>query len=990
MTRASLALAAALVLMPASAARAGDDAAISVLVLTRTTDFRHDAIPAAREALASLAAERDWQLTLTEEADAFTPDGLAVHDVVVFLLTSGDVLDGAQERALDDWVRAGGGFVGVHSAADTERSSTVYRELLGGALFASHPDVQRATVRTLDRDHPATAHLPARFARVDEWYDFDATPRGRSHVLLSVDESSYSGGTMGYDHPLAWCHGHGDGQVFYTALGHTLDAWADPAMLEHVAGAIEHAAGIRPGDCEATRDDAFEIVVLEPSTRQPMSLDVLPDGRVLFVERGGRVRLHDPALGLTSVAAELPVFSGHEDGVLGVALAPDFATTGHVFVYWSPDDSPVQRLSRFVLAGERLDLGTERIVLEVPVQREECCHSAGSIAFHPSGDLYVSTGNNTNPFASDGFSESDERPGRAHWDAQRTSANTDDLRGKILRIHPEPDGSYSIPAGNLFPEDGSAGRPEIYAMGFKNPFRIEIDAETGWLYVGDVGPDAQNDVASRGPRGYDELEQIRRPGNYGWPYCVGPNLAYRDYDFATGASGESFDCRNLVNDSPNNTGARVLPPGEIPLLSYPYDEIADLPVLGSGGRTVLAGPVYRTPVRDRDSTALPSYYEGTALVAEFSRNWIVAVHLDDEGGFLHVEPFLPRATFRRPIDLDVGPDGRLYMLEFGTEWGDNDEARLTRIDYAGGRHTPRAVASATPRNGPVPLEVRLDSTGTTDPDGDALALRWDLDGDGDVDAEGPTARHTYDVPGRYLARLEAEDPSGRVGRTSVEIVAGNSAPVVTIELPAEGDTFAWGERVPYRVRVEDAEDGSSDDCDVCARVTVTPAIGHDAHAHPTVPVSGCEGSFRAAEVDGHPARDGLVLVLDASYTDRGAPGSVPIVARASRTLRPGPAATPPTSRPRCAAEPVIRATGGGGCSVTSAEHASPTLLLLLLLVALRTRTSRFRRCGCTRRLRGSSSTSRGRSSAPRMGSRRCRCSTARSRSPAGSSGLRLR
>src|SRR5690606_6122145 len=186
-------------------------------------------------------------------------------------------------------------------------------------------------------------------------------------------------------------------------------------------------------------------------------------------------------------------------------------------------------------------------------------------------NLYLSTGDNTNPHGSNGYSPSDERPGREAWDAQKSSANTNDLRGKIIRIKPQPDGSYTIPEGNLFPKGTAGTRPEIYTMGCRNPYRISVDQATGILYWGEIGPDAGED-GEQGPRVYDEINQARKPGNYGWPYLVGDNKPYHEYDFATKKLGPLFNPDALQNPSPHNTGLKALPPAQKAMIWYPYDQ----------------------------------------------------------------------------------------------------------------------------------------------------------------------------------------------------------------------------------------------------------------------------------------------------------------------------------------------------------------------------------------------------------------------------------
>jgi len=217
---------------------------IRALAFSRTTGFRHASIEPAAEALRGLSAERGWTFEHTEDPARFADRDLAGFDVVVFLLTTGDVLDEAQQGALERWLKGGRGWVGVHSASDTEYDWPWYGGLVG-AYFAAHPSVQSATVRVARGGHPSTAHLPAAWQREDEWYDFRANPRSSVDVLLTVDESTYAGGHMGADHPIAWSHSYGGGRSFYTALGHTDASWEEQAFLDHLAGGINWAAGAR-------------------------------------------------------------------------------------------------------------------------------------------------------------------------------------------------------------------------------------------------------------------------------------------------------------------------------------------------------------------------------------------------------------------------------------------------------------------------------------------------------------------------------------------------------------------------------------------------------------------------------------------------------------------------------------------------------------------------------------------------------------------------
>lgn len=219
----------------------GHDPSPAVLLFSRTTGFRHGAIEPAVAAVRSVGAARGWTVEHTEDAAVLAGE-LERFDVVVFLLTTGDVLDDAQQVVLERWVRAGGGWVGVHSASDTEYDWPFYARLVG-AHFARHPDIQSATIHVADAGHRSTRHLPEPWVREDEWYDFLTDPSETVDVLLTVDESTYTGGGMGAHHPIAWRHANEVGRAFYTALGHTEVSWSERTFVDHVAGGIEWAAG---------------------------------------------------------------------------------------------------------------------------------------------------------------------------------------------------------------------------------------------------------------------------------------------------------------------------------------------------------------------------------------------------------------------------------------------------------------------------------------------------------------------------------------------------------------------------------------------------------------------------------------------------------------------------------------------------------------------------------------------------------------------------
>ncbi|RCG26607.1 DUF1080 domain-containing protein [Sphaerisporangium album] len=239
---------AAATMIPGFAAAPAEAAAFKVLVFSKTAGFRHDSIPAGIQAIRDLGAANDFTVDATEDSNAFTAGNLAQYKAVVFLSTTGDVLNDTQQNAFQAYVDGGGGYVGVHSAADTEYSWPYYGQLVG-AWFNSHPAIQQATVRTEDRAHAATAHLGANWTRTDEWYNYRTNPRSAVHVLQNLNEGSYSGGSMGGDHPITWCHPQSSGRSFYTGMGHTIESYADGNFRTLLLGGIRYASKAVNADC---------------------------------------------------------------------------------------------------------------------------------------------------------------------------------------------------------------------------------------------------------------------------------------------------------------------------------------------------------------------------------------------------------------------------------------------------------------------------------------------------------------------------------------------------------------------------------------------------------------------------------------------------------------------------------------------------------------------------------------------------------------------
>jgi cytochrome c len=444
---------------------------------------------------------------------------------------------------------------------------------------------------------------------------------------------------------------------------------------------------------EATPAPTFRKVILETNCFNPMELTVLPDGRVLFIERFGAVKIWKPETQTSVLAAHMNVhgtlnamnarqedIGSWEAGVLGVTLDPGFAQNSWVWLYYSPKEAKGNQLSRFTLKGDTLDLTSEKPMLSVAVQREVCCHEAGSLAFDGWGNLFLSTGDNTNPFASDGYNPTDYRTNRYSWDAARSAGNANDLRGKILRIRPQPDGTYTIPPANLFPPGTPNTRPEIFVMGCRNPFRIAVDPLTGTVSWGDVGPDARETKPERGPAGFDELNRTREAGNFGWPFLIADNKPYRQYDFATQQSDAAQDVQRPVNRSPQNTGPVELPPARPAWVWYPYSASTRFPQTGSGGRTACAGPFYHFRPDLKSERKLPASLDGRQFFYDWERGWVLTAIPDDKTGQARLERFAPEIKLKRPVEMELGPDGALYVIEFGTGWENNKDAQIVRIE----------------------------------------------------------------------------------------------------------------------------------------------------------------------------------------------------------------------------------------------------------------------------------------------------------------------
>lgn len=556
------------------------------------------------------------------------------------------------------------------------------------------------------------------------------------------------------------------------------------------------------GKPEANR---FTIEVLTEDVNQPMQMEILKDGRVLFVEKIGKVKVFDPSISQVKIIADIPVNVTYiepnttaggmydaDDGLHGVLLDPDFEQNHYVYLYYSPaGGEPRSILARYEWEGDSLEMNSKKVLLEWRTQRNRCCHFGGGMVFDADGNLFLAIGDNT------GLGNAPpDAPRKEVYDPQRTAGNTNDLRGSIIRIRPESDGTYLIPKGNLYLEGTPKARPEIYIMGVRNPWRLSIDSKTGWLYWGEVGPSTE------------EFNQARQAGNFGWPYFLADNEAYLDKD----KSGAKFDSADLVNNSPNNSGLTDLQSPQPALVWYSRSQSDKFPIPGTGSLSAVGGPIYHVSNFDNPKRPFPKYYEGKWFVTDFVRGWMVVIEMDDDGNYKSMERFLPEITLKGPIDMDFGPEGDLYVMEYSRDpYVDNPpDAKLVRIKYNDGNRKPVVEASASRTAGSVPFSVQLSSVGTRDYDNDPLNYTWKIEsqaGSSQIFTE-PNPIVILNKPGIYEATLTVVDSERGKDSKTVKLTAGNEPPVVDIDFHGGNKSFYFpGHQINYSVEVRDKEDG---------------------------------------------------------------------------------------------------------------------------------------------------------------------------------------
>lgn len=430
----------------------------------------------------------------------------------------------------------------------------------------------------------------------------------------------------------------------------------------------------------------FKKTTLTSGLESPMKMAIAKDGRIFFVQRTGNVMLLKPGTTTSIKIGNLAVANNdnNEDGVLGIALDPKFESNSYIFIYHTLQTPIGYYVDRYTLVGDALT--AEKRILSIPHvypsydSKPQIIHAAGAIEFDPAGNLLIATGDIK--ITMGGFAVP-VNENNFNFDAQGTSANSNSLLGKILRITPKEEGGYSIPSGNLFVTGTANTKPEIYAMGVRNPFTLTVDPQTGWAYSGEVGPDGTGTPINS----QDEVNQIKVAANLGWPYLTGDNQAYNDMN------GTKYDAANLVNNSKNNTGIKTLPAPTKSL--FWFSNVTSWPITGvkpaGGSRCIKIGAFYRYNAAIANAKKLPPAMDNGFFMANHEENdaMVRFFKLGADGSLVSIKNFM--TGFFRPMDFKIGPDGAFYAIDWGTDnghWFNGTTAgvkdgKITKVEYTG-------------------------------------------------------------------------------------------------------------------------------------------------------------------------------------------------------------------------------------------------------------------------------------------------------------------
>ncbi len=457
----------------------------------------------------------------------------------------------------------------------------------------------------------------------------------------------------------------------------------------------------------APKDTDFKQRVLYTSTDYIMEVAPARDGKIFFAEKLGWIKVYDPITTNVTDLIKLNVYNISQPatvksaGLNGIALDPNFEQNGYLYVYYmefiTSDEHKVQHkktpahLARFTYKNNAILPGSEKRLITNMLDNLD--HQSGSITFDPAGNLYLATGDDTHaggygqyaPLDWSGSADDNCNTVSIHGgnnspcsrDASRSTANTNDLRGKVIRITPQENGTYTIPDGNLFPQTDST-RGEIYTMGHRVPYRISIDKKRNWLLIGEGGP-ANRGGGKRGPTGHEEFNIAKGPAFFGWPFIHANNKGFRPWTFVEGNNngtqgsvdvtvngGEPWDVNKpILNLSPRNTGKILLPAPIAPVMYFDKgsSSISHEYFRGYRGCVPIAGPVYYYGNYDGKGKQLPPYYNGKWLISDVTPGAIgVSIATLDADGKVTAIEKMPVPHKGQTLDLELGYDGALYYL----------------------------------------------------------------------------------------------------------------------------------------------------------------------------------------------------------------------------------------------------------------------------------------------------------------------------------------
>jgi cytochrome c len=466
---------------------------------------------------------------------------------------------------------------------------------------------------------------------------------------------------------------------------------------------------------------------------KPVAMSILPDGRVFLCEMwSGKIKLFSPASGVSDAGSVAIYSDGVENGLLGIAADPDFAANNWVYVFFArklpgaaysagdANTSPHEHvLARMTFSGGKLGNLKDILTFKRLTKR----HAGGGITVNPAtGEIFIPTGDDVYPLTEATY-WGGRNEANAHLNDLGTAANSNDLRGKVLRIKPIPfsDGAtpvpgigstYSIPAGNLFPIGMAKTRPEIYTMGHRNAYKVKVDPVSGASLLGEVGPDAGGPQPDRGPTGSDEFNLATGPGFYGWPFAIADNQPYVAYDGEAYPKGTTFDVKALKNKSKFNTGIEDLPPaiGALAYYNARNSQTGPNTVFGADGESAISGPYYRYEA-GKPGIKMPAYFHGKFIVGDWSRSKVWSLELADNKSLKKVE-FLWNVI--KVIDLAIGPEGDLYVLTLGTGTsyeGDPNTGNLFRMQYKGGQYAATSCPHYVLPTGVTGMQAARDQAG---------------------------------------------------------------------------------------------------------------------------------------------------------------------------------------------------------------------------------------------------------------------------------------